>query len=72
MTKIGEERRATTLAYLKWFIKEFGYPPSIREIMVGLGLNSTSSVHYHLKALEQAGQIERRGPQRWIHVNSGQ
>lgn len=36
-----------------------GYPPSIREIGSHVGLNSSSTVHNHLAALEDKGYIRR-------------
>ena len=43
------------------FILEFtnrhGYPPSVREIGAAVGLKSPSTVHFHLKGLEEAGVI---------------
>ncbi|AHW64027.1 transcriptional repressor LexA [Corynebacterium glyciniphilum] len=36
-----------------------GYPPSIREICDAVGLNSTSSVSYHLRELERKGYLRR-------------
>ena len=43
------------------FILEFtsahGYPPSVREIGTAVGLKSPSTVHFHLKSLEEAGVI---------------
>ncbi len=36
-----------------------GYPPSIREIADAVGLQSTSSVSYHLNLLEEAGYLRR-------------
>ncbi len=36
-----------------------GYPPSVREICEGVGLNSTSTVHLHLSTLEKDGYIRR-------------
>ena len=41
------------------FIIENHYPPSIREICNNVGLDSTSSVSYHLKKLEDMGKITR-------------
>ncbi len=37
----------------------YGVPPSVREICAATGLRSTSTVHAHLKTLEQAGYITR-------------
>lgn len=45
--------------YLRSFTEEKGYPPSVREICQGIGLKSPSTVHAHLKALENAGYIKR-------------
>ena len=40
-------------------IREKGYGPTVREICSELGLSSPSTVHVHLKALEQKGLIVR-------------
>ena len=45
------------LDYIKRFIAEKGYSPTIREIMNGLGGKSPSTVHTHLKNLANAGLI---------------
>ena len=54
------------------FLKEriqTGVPPSVREICAATGLKYTSTVHLHLKALEQAGYITRdAGLNRSIHL----
>lgn len=39
--------------------KRFGYPPSVREICIAVGLKSTSTVHAQLKNLEQKGYLEK-------------
>jgi len=40
-------------------IKEHGYAPSVREIGDALGLKSPSTVHFHIKHLEELGLIEK-------------
>ena len=45
--------------YIAACIKEQGYPPSVREIGDAVGLKSPSTVHFHLKHLEEAGLIEK-------------
>ncbi len=50
-------KRAEILEFLRNFTAEYGYPPTVREIMQGVGLKSTATVHYHLSALEAAGEI---------------
>ena len=48
---------------------QYGIPPSVREICAATGLNSTSTVHAHLKALENLGYISRdAGLNRAIHI----
>lgn len=44
--------------FLVEFIKENGYPPSVREIAAGSGLKSTSTVYEYLEMLEMIGKIE--------------
>lgn len=43
--------------YIAACIREQGYAPSVREIGEAVGLRSPSTVHFHLKRLEEAGAI---------------
>ena len=54
-------RRQQILNFIIQHIRENGYPPTVREIGQDVGLSSSSSVHFHLKALEKAGHLERDG-----------
>ena len=48
---------------------QYGIPPAVREICAATGLKSTSTVHAHLKALENLGYISRdAGLNRAIHI----
>ena len=47
------------LKFMRDFIDEHDYPPSIRDIQVGCDISSTSVVDYNLKALERMGYIRR-------------
>ncbi len=47
------------LTFIKKFVVENGYPPSVREIGAGLGLSSPATVHTHLTKLEKAGCIRK-------------
>ncbi len=47
------------LQFLRQFIREKEYPPSIRDIQEGCGISSTSVVDYNLKALERMSLIHR-------------
>jgi len=45
--------------YLQQVIPEQGYAPSVREICEAVGLKSPSTVHFHLKRLQERGLIEK-------------
>lgn len=45
--------------FLEKTIREQGYPPSVREIGEAVGPKSPSTIHFHLKRLEEAGYIEK-------------
>lgn len=47
------------LSYMKNEVSQKGYPPSVREICMAVGLKSTSTVHGHLERLEKKGYIRR-------------
>jgi repressor LexA len=47
------------LQFMRKFIDEHDYPPSIRDIQIGCDISSTSVVDYNLKALERLGYIRR-------------
>jgi repressor LexA len=52
-------RQQKILAFIRRFIDEKEYPPSIRDIQLGCSISSTSVVDYNLKALEKMGHIRR-------------
>ena len=56
-------RQRKVLEVIRDWVERFGYPPSVREIGDAVGLNSTSSVHHQLRALERKGYL-RRDPNR--------
>jgi repressor LexA len=53
------ERQERIMAFLREFIDENRFPPSIREIGENVGISSTSVVKYNLDALERKELIER-------------
>ncbi len=55
------QRRQQILDCIITATRDHGYPPTVREIGQAVGLTSSSSVHFHLRALEQAGYLERDG-----------
>ncbi|TDP89202.1 transcriptional repressor LexA [Labedaea rhizosphaerae] len=56
-------RQAKVLEVIRSWVERYGYPPSVREIGEAVGLTSTSSVAYQLRALEKKGYL-RRDPNR--------
>ena len=52
-------RRETIYHYIKNFIEEKGYSPSVREIGAGVGLKSNNTVHFYLEKLIEEGLLEK-------------
>ena len=52
MNKVEE-----TYIYIKNYLAEKGYPPTIREICKGINIKSTSTISYYLKKLEESNRI---------------
>ena len=59
MAKNLSPKQQSILRFIRQFIDEHDYPPSIRQIQDGCGISSTSVVDYNLKKLEGAGYIRR-------------
>ncbi len=53
------KKQSEILKFMKDYIQDKGYPPSVREMCIGVNLKSTSSVHSHLETLEKNGYIRR-------------
>ena len=58
-TQTSSERQKEIFHYIKSFLLEKGYPPSVREIGKAVGLKSSSTVHGYLSRLEENGLIKR-------------
>ena len=52
-------KQQSILRFIRSFIRDKDYPPSIRDIQDGCAISSTSVVDYNLKALERMGYIKR-------------
>jgi repressor LexA len=59
ISKSLSAKQLSILRFIREFIREHDYPPSIRDIQDGCGISSTSVVDYNLKALERLGHIRR-------------
>jgi len=52
-------KRREILEVIEKSLRDRGYPPSVREIGEAVGLTSSSSVHAHLKTLQNQGYLRR-------------
>ncbi len=57
--KALSSKQQRIIEFIHQFLVENGYPPTVREIVSGCGISSTSVVNYNLNILEQAGYIRR-------------
>ena len=58
MNKLLTPRQEEILTYIKKYTAMHGYPPAIREICAGVGLNSPATVFVHIKNLEKNGYLK--------------
>lgn len=58
-TKLLSSKQECIIRYIRQFLRNHGYPPTIRDIARGCSISSTSVVAYNLNKLEQAGYIGR-------------
>jgi len=69
--KLSSKQR-NIVDFIHRFWRDRNYPPSIREIVAGCGLSSTSVADYNLKILERQGYIRRhREVSRGIELPAG-
>lgn len=57
--RVRGDTQGKILDFIKQEVAEKGYPPSVREIGEAVGLKSTSTVHGHLRRLENKGLLIR-------------
>ena len=59
MKKEMTSRQRQILQFILQHIEARGYPPTVREIGEAVNLSSSSTVHAHLRSLEDSGLIKR-------------
>ena len=65
-------RQQDVAYFIRRFLMDNGYPPTVRDIQAGCGISSTSVVDYYLKKLEKEGYIRRhREVSRGIELLTG-
>ncbi len=57
--KALSSKQQRIIDFTRNFILKRGYPPTVRDIVRGCGISSTSVVAYHLEALKKGGYIRR-------------
>lgn len=58
-TRKLSDRQGKMLEFIRGFLKDHPYPPSVREIQLGCAISSTSVVDYNLHILRREGYIKR-------------
>ena len=58
-TKPLNEKTVAVYDFIDRFIEEHGFPPTIRDVCVGMEFSSTNGGRYHLDRLESGGYIKR-------------
>jgi repressor LexA len=53
------KRQQEIFDFVKRYVSEHGYPPTVRDIGKAIGLTSSSTVHAHLANLEKLGLLRR-------------
>ena len=53
------DKRDRILKFIREFIDDRGYAPTVAEIQISCGISSKSVVGYHLRSLEREGSIRR-------------
>jgi len=62
------ERQRQVLDFLKEYVSERGYPPTVREVAQSLGVKWTKGVEKHFQALEKKGYIKRSSGARTLEI----
>ena len=59
MTRPLTARQQAVLSAIRSHLTQYGWPPTIRELGVVLGIRSPNGVRAHLRALERKGYVQR-------------
>ncbi len=60
MRQPGQSKtRERIYAFIRSFLRERGYAPTVRDILKGCSISSTAVVQHHLNVLEREGRIHR-------------
>ncbi len=59
-SKKTSEKQQRMLRFIREFMAENGFPPTVRDIQFACGISSTSVVDYNLRLMQRDGLIRRR------------
>ena len=71
MSKV-QEKLNRVLEFTQDYIKDNGFPPSVREICSSVGIKSTATCHLYLKKLEEMLNAKLGNKVDIMMVNGGQ
>jgi len=57
--KKPSQKQQQILEFLRQYLDEYRYPPSVRDIQKGCNISSTSVVDYNIRALQRLGYVRR-------------
>lgn len=71
-----DERRALLVApydadmlrFMAEYADTYGFPPNYREMCKALGISSTNTAQYHVRALMRGGFVHRPNPKRPVYT----
>jgi SOS-response transcriptional repressor LexA len=63
-------RQQAILDFMKAYHAQHREPPTMRTIMVHLGIKSTNGVRCHFLAMEKKGVLTQKGSRRWQAVDN--
>jgi repressor LexA len=53
------DRQRTLLIFLRDYVNEHGYPPTVRDMLAAVSVTSTSTVASEIRVLEARGYLHR-------------
>jgi len=61
VVEIVTDAQQRVYAFVRQYLADHGYAPTVREVQQGIGYGSTSTAHLHIKALVSLGYLAGSG-----------
>ncbi len=68
MVEVIYRRQRELLEFLRRYLREHGYAPTLREMADALGVSSVATIHKHLKALQRRGLLKKHRGWRGLEI----